>query len=311
MQFQDASGRAAQTSKALWRVSVIIPLYQGENYITSCLESVLQQTYPVYEVLVVDDGSQDRGPDIVRRYGDPVRLITQPNGGPGAARNTGCAHATGDILAFLDQDDLWLPEKLERQLPYFSEPQVGLVHCAATPWNLNVSEPRCNTFDELWERNRIVQSSVLLRRSIFEALGPFETDMVGVEDYNYWLRVAAAGHGILHCPGKLCDWTEQPTSYSRNTRRMFEAECRSAERIAALVGMPDEKLQAKRVQLALRYGREMFTRRELAGARSLYYQAACMAPSLKAITWLLATFLPRFCLNLVRPPHQNRWQTQP
>src|SRR5579871_59984 len=282
MQHQDASGRAASARTPRWRVSVIIPLYQGERYIAPCLKSALRQTYPVWEILVVDDGSQDQGPEIARGFGAPVRVISQPNGGPGAARNTGCQQATGDILAFLDQDDLWQPEKLERQLPYFSDPQVSLVHCAATPWNLNVSEPRCNTFDELWERNRIVQSSALLRRAVFEELGPFETDMIGVEDYNYWLRVAAAGHTILHCPGRLCDWNEQPTSYSRNAMRMYEAERRNAERIAVLAVLPAERLQAKRVQLALRYGREMFTRRDLAGARRLYYQAARAAPSVQA-----------------------------
>lgn len=286
--------------QATWRVSVIIPLYQGEAYIEQALRSALDQTYPAHEILVVDDGSRDRGPEIARRFGEPVRVLTKPNGGPGSARNLGAAQATGDILAFLDQDDVWAPEKLERQLPYFSDVQVSLVHCAARPWDVDVSTPVKTTFDELWNRNRIVQCSVLLRRSVFEALGPFETDLIGIEDYNYWLRLAATGHSLLQCPGRLCRWDQNPTSYSRNSGRMYEAECRNVDRIAALNVLSPPQIRAKRLELAMQYGYELFNQRDLRAARRLFAKAVQTAPNARAIGWLLTTFVPQALLDTVR-----------
>lgn len=95
-------------------ISVIIPLYNKEKYISRCLNSVFSQTYKNFEVIVVDDGSTDGGPDIVRRYNDPrLRLIKQENAGPGAARNRGIRESKAALLAFIDADDEWLPEFLE------------------------------------------------------------------------------------------------------------------------------------------------------------------------------------------------------
>ncbi len=99
------------------RVSVVIPLYQTERYIAAALGSVLAQTFGDFEVIVVDDGSRDRGPDIARECGDRrVRVVTQANRGLAGARNTGIRDATGELIALLDADDLWEPTKLERHL---------------------------------------------------------------------------------------------------------------------------------------------------------------------------------------------------
>jgi hypothetical protein len=99
------------------KVSIIIPLYNKAPYIRRALDSALAQTFPDHEIIVVDDGSTDGSPEIVRAESDPrVRLITQPNAGPGLARNQGIAEAKGEYLAFLDADDEWLPAFLERSL---------------------------------------------------------------------------------------------------------------------------------------------------------------------------------------------------
>ncbi len=99
------------------RVSVVIPLYQTERYIAAAVGSVLAQTFGDFEVIVVDDGSRDRGPDIARECGDRrVRVVTQANRGLAGARNTGIRDATGELIALLDADDLWEPTKLERHL---------------------------------------------------------------------------------------------------------------------------------------------------------------------------------------------------
>ena len=96
------------------RVSVVIPLYQTQDYIGAALSSVLAQTFTDFEVIVVDDGSRDGGPEIVRSRADPrVRVITQENRGLAGARNTGIRQAHGDLIALLDADDLWDPRKIE------------------------------------------------------------------------------------------------------------------------------------------------------------------------------------------------------
>jgi glycosyltransferase involved in cell wall biosynthesis len=110
-------------------VSVIIPAFNAARWISQTLESVAAQTFEDLECVVVDDGSTDETADIVSRFGSPVRLIRQPNGGVARARNVGISNARGRYLAFLDADDAWLPSKLEQQIEIFRHnPRLGLVY---------------------------------------------------------------------------------------------------------------------------------------------------------------------------------------
>src|SRR6516165_7339471 len=98
------------------RVSVIIPAYNVETFLHQTIESVLHQTYPVAEVIVVDDGSTDRSFEVAKSFGSPVHVLCQVNAGASIARNHALDHASGDLIAFLDADDLWEPQKMERQI---------------------------------------------------------------------------------------------------------------------------------------------------------------------------------------------------
>ena len=109
-------------------VSVIIPTYNRAPFVGEAIESALAQTRPPLEVVVVDDGSTDDTADRVAHYGDRVVYVRQTNAGPATARNTGIGHARGDLIALLDSDDRWLPQKLEWQVPLFDDPEVGMVH---------------------------------------------------------------------------------------------------------------------------------------------------------------------------------------
>jgi len=123
-----AEGPRLESSDSPGSVSVIIPLYNGARFIAETLDSVLSQTVPPSEVIVINDGSTDESPEIVRSYGDRVTLITVPNGGECKARNIGCNHASSEWVAFCDSDDLWLPTKLEKQLRLAGEaPDVECV----------------------------------------------------------------------------------------------------------------------------------------------------------------------------------------
>src|SRR5260370_11913693 len=112
------------------KVSVIIPNYNYAHYIGQAVDSVLAQTYENTEIVVVDDGSHDTSEKLIAGYGERVRLIKQKNQGVSAARNTGVRETQGELLAFLDADDLWLPLKLEKQVQRFlDDHELGLVHC--------------------------------------------------------------------------------------------------------------------------------------------------------------------------------------
>lgn len=121
----EGSGRAGTPL-----VSVVIPAYQAERYIADAVDSVLAQTYPAVECIVVDDGSTDGTAQRVRSFGEHVRLVRQPNAGVAAARNAGIAVARGELVALLDADDVWAADKLERQVvAWRRRPRCGLVLC--------------------------------------------------------------------------------------------------------------------------------------------------------------------------------------
>ncbi len=99
-------------------VSVVIPFYSGLNWLEEAIESVLKQTYKNIEIIVINDGSKENVSEIVDKYGSYIRLINQENRGPASARNKGIKMASGKYIAFLDSDDLWMPEKLAKQIAF-------------------------------------------------------------------------------------------------------------------------------------------------------------------------------------------------
>ena len=111
------------------RVSVVIPTYNCEQFLDRTIDSALRQTYQDFEIIVVDDGSTDGTQSLVAGYGKAVRYVYQPNQGASAARNTALSQASGEFIAYLDADDLWLPEKLARQVEFLdAHPACGFVH---------------------------------------------------------------------------------------------------------------------------------------------------------------------------------------
>ncbi|HBQ37543.1 MAG TPA: hypothetical protein DD714_00775 [Candidatus Omnitrophica bacterium] len=183
-------------------VSVVIPAYNAQATIRAAIRSALAQTLAPLEILVVDDGSTDQTTEFVRGCGERVRYLRQDHAGPAAARNRGAREARGESIAFLDADDLWLPEKLARQVEVFQrQADIEAVQCSAFLVNdaLEVlEERRCRPgrdtlLDILLFRNLPAFSSTLVvRKAVFEAVGGFPTD-VGEEAWETACRFARRG----------------------------------------------------------------------------------------------------------------------
>lgn len=181
-------------------VSVVVPAYNPGRYLRLALESIVAQTYPHWEAVVVDDGStEDLG--WVDSLHPQIRRVRQPNGGLSSARNTGIRETSGELVAFLDADDLWLPTKLERQVEALGATSVTLVSTGFTVVDSDGSEVSggfvgyADSYEELLQGNGICASTVVVRRSALEECGDFDTALAQCEDWDMWLRIAR-GHQI-------------------------------------------------------------------------------------------------------------------
>lgn len=183
-------------------VSVIIPAWNAERYLAETIESALAQTRPPSEIIVVDDGSEDRTLEVAQRYAPRVRAIRKPNGGPASARNEAIRNSSGEYLAFLDSDDVWVADKLEEQVAYLDRHrEVGLVYGQALiftqqgverVFGRRIGFTEDPSFRLLLYGDFIPNSTVVIRRGCAEAVGPLNErrDLIAVEDYEYWMRIA-------------------------------------------------------------------------------------------------------------------------
>jgi glycosyltransferase involved in cell wall biosynthesis len=196
------------------KISVIIPTYNMASYLPEAIESVLAQTYKDLEIIVIDDGSTDNTKEVVVPYLNRIQFLELANGGPSKARNCAIRRSSGEYVAFLDADDTWYPDKLERQMAIFSyRPNHNLVYSDALITSTNDSQE-----DRLWfsykrrvksgwvfsyllNENFITLSSVIVKRDCLERAGLFDEDLKCWEGYDLWLRIAFENQiGIVNAP---------------------------------------------------------------------------------------------------------------
>jgi teichuronic acid biosynthesis glycosyltransferase TuaG len=220
-------------------VSTITPSYNAEGYIAEAIGSVLGQTHHDWELIVVDDGSTDGTASVVKEFSDEdprVRYLYRKNGGQAAARNTGIRAARGDLVAFLDADDLWLPERLEAQLAVMEETGVDLVYTDGFIFSEDGSESVTERFHilpgaargvemfrTLFTSNRIGTLSVLVKRSALDAVGLFDEDRAyqNCEDYDLWLRLARRGASFYGMPEKLVRYRRHADATTYTASRLL------------------------------------------------------------------------------------------
>ena len=221
-------------------VSVIIPTYNYGRFISTALQSVLAQTAPPSEVIVVDDGSTDDTRDVVGGFGDRVRYVHQPNSGVCAARNRGVKESSGNIIAFMDADDTMEPASLEKQLELFDEAGVGLVHCGLRLFDHDTGETielqlqggEDGVADNLllWEGPSIAgPGAIMVTREAFDRVGGFDTDMKVGEDWDFCYRVARI-YKVRFVPEPLVNYRSHTAAAHRNVAEMERGMLRFYEK---------------------------------------------------------------------------------
>lgn len=180
-------------------VSVIIPTYNRKALVLEAVDSVLSQQYTPLELIVVDDGSTDGTAGRLTACSNRIHVIRQPNAGVSAARNRGIRAAKGEFIAFLDSDDLWLPEKIERQVSFFMDHSDARICQTEEIWVRNGKrvnprkrhrKPSGFIFRPSLELCLVSPSAVMMRSGLFDTVGLFDESLPACEDYDLWLRIA-------------------------------------------------------------------------------------------------------------------------
>lgn len=211
------------------RISVIIPAYNAEKTLPRALGSVFDQRFPPYEIIVVNDGSTDCTEQVLAPCMQRIRYLKQPNGGASLARNAGAAVAQGELLAFLDADDYWHPDKLELQRQVFvkfpdavlcwSEPRIepeeniSILQTWSATSPMVQGEATRRVFNDIFKTPYLGTPNVLVKRSAFSSAGGFDVSFRTAEDLDLWLRIAYE-HPIYHLPVVLCLVLRQAQSLS-------------------------------------------------------------------------------------------------
>jgi len=181
------------------RVTVVIPTHNRAWCLAEAIDAVLAQTYRDYELIIVDDGSTDETASILTGYGDKIRRLHQANRGVSAARNHGVRKAHGELIAFLDSDDLWQPEKLARQVAFFDRHPEAMICQTEEIWirrGVRVNpkhrhrKPSGWIFEPSLALCLVSPSAVMMRRDLLEQMGGFDETLPACEDYDLWLRVS-------------------------------------------------------------------------------------------------------------------------
>jgi glycosyltransferase involved in cell wall biosynthesis len=209
-------------------VSVIIPTFNCPEFLKAAIESVLAQAYTELEVVVVDDGSTDNTPEVVRQFKDRVRYVHQNNAGTAAARNTGIKSASGEVIAFLDHDDLWLPGKLERQIPpLLGDESVGMVFCGRQFFNTYTNEVTSThpaeselKVHDFLAHTTIALQSAIMRRTIFVDVGVFDENLLGTDDWEMCIRIAEK-YRVIGVPDVLVSIRGHEGQQGIMTERMY------------------------------------------------------------------------------------------
>ncbi len=307
-------------------VSAIIPTYNRADIVCEAIASVLAQTYRNIEIIVVDDGSTDGTKQALTRYEGKVRVVVQANGGPSAARNRGVAVSRGELVGFLDSDDLWMPSKIERQVALLAE-AGPLVPCCLCNIMMCWRDGERASFDiaNLWPpvgqgiwvnveevlatRFVLFNQGILIRRGVLERLGGFNENLRLMEDAELSLRLACEGPwGFIREP--LVVWRESADSCYQDARKDERSVAEPLAQIleAHLARVPrEDRYTGVRRHLAREFHR---ARRQLRAAEMIQGSSRAIASAGKCLRavercrralFLRSPWFPRMRVASVEP----------
>jgi glycosyltransferase involved in cell wall biosynthesis len=233
------------------RVSVVIPTYNCARFLGQTIDSALRQAYRDFEIIVVDDGSTDDTQQVVAVYGKTIRYVYQSNQGASAARNVALSIASGEFIAYLDADDLWIADKLSRQVEYMvAHPACGFLHTEVSVideqnkvlhtrfnYETNRPVPQGLCIRELLLRSHIQTLTVLERRTAFDDAGMFDLRLPVAQDYLHWLGVVLRGYEVGYLAEPLGQYRWRAGSLMSSQRRLVEDFVRIYEIIVAEYGL--------------------------------------------------------------------------
>ncbi|MFL6353134.1 MAG: glycosyltransferase family 2 protein [Bryobacteraceae bacterium] len=296
-------------------VSVIIPAYRVAPYIADAIDSVLAQASGRIEIIVVNDGSPDSDDleSVLEPYGNRIVYLKQENGGVSSARNAGIRAARGEWLAFLDGDDMWLPDYLESQMAVLrADPRIDMVFGDAILFGDTPLAGRLTTdfspvrgeitfLKTIAGECTIAYCAVVRHQTVIQA-GMFDTRLRGSEDFNLWLRVLKTGGRIVYQHKPLYRYRRREGSATSDSVWMNERILESLQRAEETIPMSAQEkaglgTHRRKVQteLALARGKAAFGKRDWDGAAAHYIEAHKLTPKrkVKAILFLLK-WCPRF-----------------
>lgn len=314
------------------RTSVVIPLYNSRKYIRSTVESVLSQSYPVHEIIVIDDGSTDGSGETLFDYimSGAVKYILQMNQGVSVARNTGVSASTGNYVAFLDSDDIWLPTKNEEQINFlkmhkdieFVHNDVTLIDCHGN----KITSPVFHRFDakghcleHIIKYCAINISSILVSKRLLNEVGKFNKSLHGSEDYEFFMRVGLK-YEVGYVDNKLTYYRKHNTSATSSRITILHEAIKALESMGSNPELNRKMMSTIRLQkgqfhfmLAQRHYHDFCDRKQSLKSivRSLRYKlpdgktmsllANVMLPSalIKNVRWY-AEKIERYCGTLFR-----------
>lgn len=297
-------------------ISVIIPTYNCDKYICEALDSVLHQTYLDYEIIVIDDGSTDTTRPIIDNRYHTVRYYHVENNGVAAARNLGILMAQGELIAFLDADDKWLPEKLEKQAAMFeADETVGMIFTENSFFNENgITTNKVNKRERLMRgdivRNIFLNSyvatpTVMVRKSVFDAVGMFEEGLVVAEDDNMWMRIGMRyGVKLLDESMVLCRITEG--SLSRKSHNIYMGVKASIEIIKnkhpdLYSRLGTSTIRRKYSDLFFSEGYNYFSQGMQKEARSNFIKSYINYPfKFKTLLYIISTYFPQWIIVKIK-----------
>ena len=303
------------------KISVVIPAYNSADYICETLDSVIGQKFREHEIIVVNDGSPDTDKleRAIKMHFEEITYIKQRNAGAGVARNTGIEHARGQIIAFLDSDDVWQPDYLASQYVFLERNALDMVYCNAILFGMRSAYRK--TFMEtapsdgeadfeglLNLRCNVITSGTMARKAAIEKAGMFETEPVKAEDFHLWLRMAKTGARIGYQRKPLLKYRVRLDSLSGDAINRVERAIDSFGRVGRTIELTDGQrrsletlLAGFEADLAVEQGKASLLRGDFHEALVAFRVANRHRKSLKLMAIGLMTRLaPKTLLKLYR-----------